>query len=594
MFRLVLQGVEDSSPHVRDRVTSALKSSCGFQVVELDELLSQGPVVITTSQDRSELITQYQALTSAGGKALIVRAKERTPSFEHVREVQHKMRTVGELALICERARMEGKRVVLVHGIFDLVHIGHIKLLNQAREHGELLVVTVVADAEVHRGPGNPFFKQELRVETLANLSVVDYVAVIPSESAVPAIEAFEPAVLVRGPRFENNNFDVRHEFHEAEELAMERVSGEVKVIESERIRTGELINRFFETYPHETTRYLKQFARKYTLDTIVQALEQVKNKRVLVIGDAIIDQYHYCSALGKSAKESIVVNKSVKEESYIGGSIATANHVAQLSGRTELLTVLGSNCSYEEFIRSKLDPAIVPHFIFRDNAPTTVKKRYVSKEQNAKLFEICDLEDEPLRESEEMQLAAFLSERIEEYDLVVVNDFGHGMITPRIMRLICARAKQLALNVQTNGANQGFNLVTNYERADFVCIDERELRLATREKFNEVPSLMLRIAEALQCKQIVATRGAEGSVSFSSESGFVQTPAFATSSVDKIGAGDAFFAYTAPCYAAGLPQDLIAFIGNCVGSLKVQIVGNKEQVKASSLIRFVDHLLKL
>ncbi len=597
MYRLVFEGLSDSSQTTKERVATALRSSCGLTMIELDSILKDGPTVITTSTEPKVLQLQQEVLTQAGGRALIIREKESSPrisNVEHIRTTQQKMCTLDELSAVCRSARAQNRRIVLCHGIFDLVHIGHIRLLNQAREYGDLLVVTVVADKHVNRGPGNPFFRDEQRCETLANLSVIDYVAIVQSDTAVPVIEKILPHVLIRGPKVGESGLDVSADIHSTEEAALEKIGGELKIVEAERFRTGQLTNQLFETYPHETTRYLKQFARKYSLGKIVEEIEKIKEMKVLVVGDTIIDQYHYCSPMGKSAKENIVVNRSLNEECYAGGIIATANHVAQLSDNTELLTVLGAQNSYEEFIRGKLDHGIKPHLFMRSNCVTTVKKRYVNKEQSAKLFEVCDLDDAPLTQEDEAMIAQFLNERLESYDLVVVNDFGHGMITRKLMQIICEKSKKLALNVQTNGANQGFNLVTNYQRADFVCIDERELRLATRERLGEVPSLMLNIAEALQCKEMVATRGSEGSMSFTVESGFSRTPAFATSSVDKIGAGDAFFAYTSPCFAAGLPQDLTAFIGNCVGALKVQIVGNKEQVKVGNLVRFIDHLLKL
>ena len=103
----------------------------------------------------------------------------------------------------------------------------------------------------------------------------------------------------------------------------------------------------------------------------------------------------------------------------------------------------------------------------------------------------------------------------------------------------------------------------------------------------------MSKVFASVACKQIIATQGSEGSLSFDGLDGLCRTPAFATSSIDKIGAGDAFFAYTAPCFAAGLPQELTSFIGNCVGALKVQIIGNKEQVRLPDLLRFIERLLK-
>ena len=69
--------------------------------------------------------------------------------------------------------------------------------------------------------------------------------------------------------------------------------------------------------------------------------------------------------------------------------------------------------------------------------------------------------------------------------------------------------------------------------------------------------------------------------------------PVFTSEVVDSIGAGDAYLAITAPCVAAGFAADLIGFIGNCVGALAVQIVGNKESVEPTALFKFITTLLK-
>ena len=92
----------------------------------------------------------------------------------------------------------------------------------------------------------------------------------------------------------------------------------------------------------------------------------------------------------------------------------------------------------------------------------------------------------------------------------------------------------------------------------------------------------------------MLVTRGSSGSLSYSEEHGFVETPAFATKSVDKVGAGDAFFAYASQCYAIGMPQELIGFIGNAVGALKLQIMGNREPVRIVDLLKFITRLTKV
>ena len=202
-------------------------------------------------------------------------------------------------------------------------------------------------------------------------------------------------------------------------------------------------------------------------------------------------------------------------------------------------------------------------------------------------------MKDNDIPEKEETKIARHLEKVIGNYDLVVVSDFGHGLLTKNLIDLICAKAKYLAVNAQTNSANIGFNMVTKYPRANCVCIDELELRFAAHDKFSDLRHLAKSVYNQIGCEHIIATRGAHGSLSYSKDNGFHETPAFSYRVVDAIGAGDAFFAFVAPCFASGMPQELVSFIGNAVGSLAVQIVCNREPVKTVDLIKFMTRLLK-
>ncbi len=91
----------------------------------------------------------------------------------------------------------------------------------------------------------------------------------------------------------------------------------------------------------------------------------------------------------------------------------------------------------------------------------------------------------------------------------------------------------------------------------------------------------------------MIVTRGKYGSMGIDRDDGSYSTPAFASRVVDRLGAGDTFIAFTAPCFARNLPRDMISFIGNAVGALAVQIVGNKEPVKPEKLYEFIYTLLR-
>ncbi|MDD5109282.1 MAG: PfkB family carbohydrate kinase [Candidatus Omnitrophica bacterium] len=503
-----------------------------------------------------------------------------------------KIQPLNKLARIIEGLKSKGKKIVQCHGVFDLVHLGHIRHFNQAKKEGDILVVTLTKDQFVRRGPGRPYFNEYLRAEVLASLAVTDYVSLLNSPTAVEAIRILKPDVYAKGPDYRDKDKDVTGKIRE-EEDAVKSVGGRLFVTDDITFSSSKLLNSFIDVFPERTVKYLKALGKRYPLDSISKKIEHLSNLNVLIIGDAIIDQYHYCAPMGKSSKEHLVVNKYCSEEYFAGGALATANNAASVCGKVDLLTVLGEKDSFEGFIRSKLNVNIEPVFITRPDTGTIIKRRFVSVSVGRKLFEICYMDDSCIPKEIESKVLSRLDKTIRKYDLVISNDFGHGLLTKNIIKLICAKAKYLAINVQTNSANIGFNLVTKYPSADCVCIDEMELRYATHDRFNDLRAHMKKIYNQLKCKNIIATRGSSGSMSYTAGDGFYETPAFAYKVIDPIGAGDAFFAFVAPCFASGMPQDLASFIGNVAGSLATQIVCNREAVNKVDVLKFITRLLK-
>ncbi|MEW6248298.1 MAG: D-glycero-beta-D-manno-heptose 1-phosphate adenylyltransferase [Nitrospirota bacterium] len=113
-----------------------------------------------------------------------------------------KIKSKPDLAAIVEDLRRQGKRIVFTNGCFDLMHIGHTRYLQAARELGDVLVVGVNSDASVrslNKGPGRPIVPQAQRAEVLAALACVDYVVVFDEPDPGALIGALQPDVLVKG-----------------------------------------------------------------------------------------------------------------------------------------------------------------------------------------------------------------------------------------------------------------------------------------------------------------------------------------------------------------------------------------------------------
>ena len=256
-------------------------------------------------------------------------------------------------------------------------------------------------------------------------------------------------------------------------------------------------------------------------------------------------------------------------------------------------MTCLGEENSQEEFIRERLKPNVRPKFFYRNDAPTIVKRRYVDPVFLSKLFEVCYLNNENLQKVVETEVCDYLSECCADFDLVIAADFGNGFIGRPIIEVLCDKAKFLAVNTQTNSANMGFNLITKYPKADYVCIDEPEIRLATQRKFGDLEEMVIKVSERLRCGRVTVTRGNRSTVGYDAGKGIIWTPVFSNEIVDRIGAGDAYLAITSPMVANGESMEVVGFVGNAVGALAVRIVCNRSSVEPLPLYKFITSLLK-
>ncbi len=503
-----------------------------------------------------------------------------------------KVRSLAELSEVMEEARRLGKRIALCHGVFDLLHPGHILHFKQAREKGDILVVTVTPDRFVKKGPGRPVFREGLRLTTIAALGDVDYVALNEWPSAVETIKRLKPHVYVKGSDYASPTNDFTGRIVD-EENAVKSVGGEIFFTDGEAFSSSHLINRFFSDYPDQTRAYLEAFRRRYGAQEILGRLKGLSDLRALVVGEAILDQYCYCIPMGKSPKETIVSTRFTTEEHFAGGSLAIANHLAGFCREVSLVTVLGEDAAQMEFIRSKLKPNVQLEAIRAHDRPSIIKRRYLEPSFLTKMFEVQYLDDTPLPEELEEKVQSRMGRLLEGSDFLVAADFGHGLMTPNLRRFVSSSGKFLALNTQSNSANLGFNPVTKYRRADFVCIDEPELKLAAQTKYGDLTPLVAEVRGRLDAQCILVSRGANGSVIFPAAGSVVETPALAVKVVDRTGAGDALFSVASACMFQGFPIDMVGFIGNCVGALAVEIVGNREPVDPVLLYKFITSVLR-
>ncbi|MBV8602590.1 MAG: adenylyltransferase/cytidyltransferase family protein, partial [Candidatus Eremiobacteraeota bacterium] len=487
--------------------------------------------------------------------------------------IRQKIMDLAILATLAEDLRAQGKRVVHAHGVFDLLHVGHIRHLRDAKRLGDVLIVTITEDVHVNKGPNRPAFTESLRAEALASLADVDYVAINRAPTAVEAIRALRPAIYVKGPDYKRPDADITGMIG-VEEAAVVEVGGRIETTDDITFSSSNLINTFLPSYGAEVEDYLRELRGRWSSRALCDELQKLAQLRVVVVGEAILDEYVYVDPLGKSSKDPVLAVRYDRAETHAGGALAVANHLASFCKSVELVTYLGATEGNEKFIRSNLRPGVRPNFIYKSDSPTIVKRRYLVETLNTKLFEVYHINDTPLVADEEAAMCSLLEARLDGADAVVVADFGHGLMGPRAKELIARSGVFTAVNTQINAANIRFHAISSYERADYVCINEGELRLDARDREAPLDSLVAGLGTKLRCDRFLVTRGKRG-VDYYCPQARVSAPSLATDVVDRIGAGDAVLAITSASVAAGLAPDAVAFVANVVGAQKVRTVGN-------------------
>ena len=457
---------------------------------------------------------------------------------------------------------------VLCHGVFDVLHVGHMKYFNSAKKHGDYLIVSITADEFVNKGPGRPYFTTDIRKQMLEALQIVDEVVISHSPLAVDVINDVQPDVYVKGPDYSNKEDDPTGGIIE-EEAAVLKWGGEVVFTEDDTFSSSTLINKFFYKRTPSQEEIIDQVQSLGGLDTIMKVLEDISKLKVAVVGEPIEDIYTFCRAEGISNKNTSISARHNYTERYTGGTSAVVKHIDDF--------VMGVSFNYDKRFACK-------------------KTRYICKDSHQRLFELTHIIDDQWDYYDPGTAIEDMFRLSSNSDMTLLCDFGHGLFQQEFLKACGEIPGFVALNVQTNSSNLGFNPFTKHKRFDYLTMDIKEARIATHDRYSDRLTLFNNVRSMIQeqCSHASMTLGSNGSFFANTNTKHIfKSPAFASNVVDPIGAGDAFFAITSLLVRAGCPDEMVPFLGNIFAGLKTKIIGNKEPVKKADFIKAVKGILK-
>lgn len=500
--------------------------------------------------------------------------------------------SLQEAAVIAATARLEGKIVGLCHGVFDLLHPGHFRHVSSASRQVDVLFVSITGDDFVNKGPGRPIFSQNLRAEALTSLKGVDFVVISPEATALTVLRSIRPNVYFKGQDYANATDDPTGKIRE-ECAVVESYGGRTEFTNEIVFSSSNLINRHMSSYSGQVQEWLAKLRPAVSPESVCAYLDGISSLRVTVIGEAILDTYTTCEALGKASKEPVLCMRMGKTVTHAGGSLAVAANARGLGATVNLVTGFHSSTLQAQEVHALMEAGVSVHAVQTDPAPTIRKVRIVDEQTRNRVLELYEMDDSPLIAEAEDRLLSMIDECALRSDVIILVDYGHGLLSERVINHVCSLGVFLAINAQANAGNHGFNSLARYPRADFAALNGGEARLDARRRHVDLDQYVPALRERLSAGAVLVTQGGSGTLLYMKGGDPYRAPALASFVNDRVGAGDALLTGSSLLMYLGAPAPVISLVANVVGAWAVSFLGNEQTLELGSLKRQVTSILK-
>lgn len=482
------------------------------------------------------------------------------------------------------RIKFKNKKVGLCHGVFDIVHLGHIKHFEQAKKNVDILLVSVTADKFVKKGFSQPYNNENKRVLFLSSINFIDYVFLNDFPTADSVIKLLKPNFYFKGKDYLQGDFTKNLE---KEKKILRKQNGVIKFTTSKIMSSTKIINNFFLDWNKEQKEYLLNASKKYNFEQLLKIFEKIKEKEINIMGEIILDKYVYTNFVGVTSKDPAMSLIKKDSETIPGGALAVAMILSKFSKRINFYTC-GKTEIFMNFLKDYKNIYI---FNLDDKKNIQIKTRFINFNRFEKILQITNFKNNPTNEKIFKNLNKYKNNL---KDHIMICDYGIDMFDFKVINLLENLKIKSFLNVQTNSLNYGFNLFTKYKKFNYLCLDDREWKLGIRqEELNS--NLILKFVSKISKnkKYILAhTMGKNGSKIYLNNKNYY-APVFLNQTKDTTGCGDAYYAITSLLILNNVKDlNLVVFLGNLYAGIHGQYFGNKHITNRVDFLKYTKSIL--
>lgn len=484
----------------------------------------------------------------------------------------HKIKTVEELAELLG-SRPRERKAIMCHGVFDVVHPGHLRHLIYAKSKADILIASLTADRHIAKGLYRPHVPQDLRALNLAAFEVVDYVLIDGNDTPIENLRRIQPDYFAKGYEYTSGGLPPKTQ----EEVdVVSEYGGEVIFTPGDIVYSS---SRLIEMEPPNlrVEKLLAQMDREgVTFDTLRDVLAKFKGKRVHVVGDTIVDSFTHCAMIGGQTKTPTMSVLFQERKDFIGGAAVVAEHLRAAGADVVFSTVLGDDGNKDFVLEGLKKSGVDCRPIIDSTRPTTNKNAIIAG--GYRLLKVDTLDNRSISDEIQRKLIAQVS-RVEA-DAVVFSDFRHGIFNRRTIPGLIAAIPPNAFKVADSQVASRWGNITEFKNFDLITPNEREARFALGDQDSGVRPLASALYDAAQCSILMLKLGDRGVLTYNSpnhesvDSYFV-IDSFVDRVVDAVGAGDALLSYATLALLASGDAVIASILGSMAAAVECEADGN-------------------
>lgn len=484
----------------------------------------------------------------------------------------HKIKSAEELKrLLGPHPRK--RKVIMCHGVFDVVHPGHLRHLLYAKSKADILVASITADMHISKGQYRPHVPQELRALNLAAFEMIDYVVIDRNPTPLANLALLQPDFFAKGYEYTSNGVPPKTQ----EELnVLHTYGGEIIFTPGDVVYSSSRLIDLAPPAIRQEKLLTFMDGQGLTFEALRAALDGLSRFRVHVVGDTIVDSLTQTAMLGGQTKTPTMSVLYERRDDYIGGAAIVAEHLRAAGAQVVFSTVLG-NDPYKDFVLEGLKQREVDcRAIIDATRPTTNKNAIIAG--GYRLLKLDTLDNRSISDDIVEKLAATIQEV--RCDAVVFSDFRHGIFNRRTIPRLIKAIPDGAFKVADSQVASRWGNITDFQDFDLITPNEREARFALGDQDSGIRPLASSLYDAARCKTLVLKLGERGvltcrSADHESLDSFIVVDSFVDRVVDAVGAGDALLAYATLAKLATGSDAIATILGSMAAACECEIDGN-------------------